>query len=111
MALREFGGMGGRRWEVWDTIPSTPQGDYADTPMGRLLSSRSDAESGAGIPGRFTPGRESGWLTFASGTERRRLSPIPAGWESCDEDDLRGYLSRADRVASAPQRIGRQSRE
>ena len=106
MALREFGGLGGRRWEVWDTIPSTPR-DYADTAMGRLLSSRPEVESGAGIPGRFTPGRESGWLTFASGTERRRLSPIPEGWESCGEEELRRYLTRADRVVGAPQRIGR----
>lgn len=112
MALREFSDEAGERWEVWETVPSAPQGDFADTPAGRLLATRPEGAERRGVfPARFTAGREGGWLTFASGTRRFRLSPIPQGWEGCDEATLRGHLSRADRVASAPARIGRSSQE
>lgn len=29
-----------------------------------------------------------GWLTFDSGTERRRVGPIPAGWETFSRERL-----------------------
>ena len=114
MALREFRDGSGRHWEVWDTVPVAPSGDYSDTPMGRLLANSREGtqhetdRAPTPMPGRFTPGRELGWLTFASGTSRRRLSPIPDGWQSMSESDLAGHLMRADAVASAPVRIGRQ---
>jgi hypothetical protein len=111
MALREFGDVDGGRWEVWDTVPSTPEGNFADTAVGRLLGGRpDDGDPHKPVATRFTPGRESGWLTFASGSERRRLSPIPSGWEGCSDEELRRHLARADRVANAPPRIGRESR-
>lgn len=53
MALREFVDVEGRRWRVWQTIPSRGArlGEYG-----------------------------GGWLTFDDGTERRRLAPLPEGW-------------------------------
>jgi hypothetical protein len=107
MALREFADDSGDRWEVWDTVPSAPQGNFADTPAGRLLATRPEGSERRGVmPTRFTAGREGGWLTFASGTRRLRLSPIPDGWQACSEVELRSHLARADRVSSAPARIG-----
>jgi hypothetical protein len=112
MALREFSDDAGGRWKVWDTIPAAPQSDYADSAAGRLLSThKSETERRGAFPPRFTAGREGGWLTFASGTERFRLSPIPKGWEECSERELREHLAHADRVANAPPRIGRRGRE
>jgi hypothetical protein len=35
------------------------------------------------------------WLAFASETEKRRIYPIPAGWESAPVDDLRRWCSEA----------------
>jgi hypothetical protein len=112
MSLRQFSDDEGERWEVWDTIPGAPQGNYADTAAGRLLATSPEGTERRGVfPARFTAGREGGWLTFASGTRRLRLSPIPKGWEECSDRELCDHLSRADRVASAPSRIGRASHE
>jgi hypothetical protein len=46
----------------------------------------------------FTPGLESGWLCFEAGPEKRRLTPIPSGWQEAPDDALEGLLERARRV-------------
>lgn len=38
---------------------------------------------------------QRGWLTFECGTSKRRLSPIPAGWEHLDDPGLRALLRQA----------------
>jgi hypothetical protein len=55
VALRDFVDSFGVHWRVWPTIP--PRGTIRDTKFG------------------------NGWLTFASAGVRRRLAPIPIGWE------------------------------
>ena len=72
MALREFAGPDGETWLVWDTVPASE----------RLLSNFPE-----------------GWLTFQKGDERRRLMPIPKGWENSTSIALRTYLARAEPVA------------
>jgi hypothetical protein len=47
---------------------------------------------------------QNGWLSFDSGTERRRLSPIPENWQALSDDDLREACSRAEQA-------GRRQRE
>ena len=42
---------------------------------------------------RMPEGFRSGWLCFQSPTERRRLAPIPPGWQHCEERDLRPHSS------------------
>lgn len=54
MAYREFQDSAGLTWTVWDTYPSRPDG--------------------------LESVWRNGWLTFQSGTARRRLAPIPNGW-------------------------------
>jgi hypothetical protein len=54
MAVREFSDTNGVLWRVWQTRPSR------DVYLGKL---------------------REGWLTFESGTERRRLAPVPPSWE------------------------------
>jgi hypothetical protein len=71
MALREFEDASGRRWLVWDTVPAQ-----------------------VGALGEFA----GGWLTFDDGAERRRLAPVPEGWEAFPEPRLALLL----RVAEAP---------
>ncbi len=73
MALREFTDARGIAWRVWDTRP--------------VSTAIRDAFRG-------------GWLTFEQGTEqeteqeaghgamRRRLAPIPEGWEDLPEGEL-----------------------
>jgi hypothetical protein len=43
-------------------------------------------------------GLGSGWLTFESQQEKRRLNPIPSRWELSSESDLRALCERAKRV-------------
>jgi hypothetical protein len=45
-----------------------------------------------------------GWLTFDSGTEKRRLSPIPEDWQGFSDGQLAQLLERAE---VAPRRRGR----
>ena len=61
MALREFIDGHGRTWQVWDTRPGT-----------------------SAILGTFT----RGWLTFEHEALRRRLTPIPEGWDLLSDDAL-----------------------
>lgn len=41
---------------------------------------------------------QAGWLVFESGSERRRLMPIPPGWEVRSESDLERLCGRAKPV-------------
>ena len=64
MATRTFTDRQGDGWSVWKTIPNDPRG--------------------------CLPNFANGWLTFEheGGTERRRLAPIPDGWESASDERL-----------------------
>lgn len=52
----------GRRWEVWNMMPTNA------ALIARALS--------------------RGWLTFASDGIRRRLYPVPPGWEQASAERL-----------------------
>ncbi len=69
MAYREFTDEGGTSWRAWDTYP--------------------------GSAANVRPGFEGGWLGFECEAERRRLAPVPDGWEEASEDGLREMLARA----------------
>jgi hypothetical protein len=47
----------------------------------------------------LTPGLETGWLCFESGSEKRRLSPIPPGWEQAPDEELETLFQNARAVA------------
>lgn len=74
MAQLKFTDSRGQTWLVWSTVP-TP-GAVLATDM------------------------QQGWLTFESTGERRRLAPIPRGWEDAAPDRLELYC----RAAQAAQR-------
>jgi hypothetical protein len=76
---REFVDAAGLRWDAFAVHPSAE------------ISSR------ARLPDPY----RSGWLSFASGEERRRLSPVPDDWMAMSDDSLRELCERAERV---PQR-------
>jgi hypothetical protein len=47
----------------------------------------------------LSAGHGAGWLTFESLQEKRRLIPIPAGWETLGQPELRALCEKARRVA------------
>lgn len=60
----------------------------------------------ARLPGPF----QQGWLCFDAAIEKRRLSPIPEGWETASEEELLRLRDRATPVpprATPPEQRGR----
>ena len=51
---------------------------------------------------------KDGWLCFQSGASRRRLAPIPDGWDECEEEQLEDLFQRANPVlpAAKPTNMG-----
>ena len=52
-------------------------------------------------------GYRNGWLCFESPTEKRRLTPLPAGWQDLPIEQLSGLLGSAVQVRRAAQQYGR----
>jgi hypothetical protein len=75
MALREFTDASGKAWTVWSTRP-----DWR-----------------SGVPAEL----HEGWLTFESGKTRKRLAPIPRGWEDASAARLQLYCSTAEEIPAA----------
>jgi hypothetical protein len=67
---REFLDLQGQRWEVWEVHPR------CESPAVRSdLAER--------------------WLAFGSSTEKRRLAPIPAGWNELPAEALGDLCDKA----------------
>ncbi len=107
MPLRTFRSSKGVEWRVWNVIPGHRGEDErrcgydrrSPEPVLRYRGPdrRSEDERRALRP--ELP--QSGWLVFESGSERRRLMPIPPGWEIRSEADLERLCGRAKPVAPA----------
>ena len=73
MSYREVQDGHGRLWQVWNTIPVS-------------------------VAGALAEGFAAGWLTFECEEEKRRLAPIPEGWEHAADDRLLVLLGDAQPV-------------
>lgn len=49
---------------------------------------------------RLAPGLQQGWLVFQCGDERRRLVPVPTGWDELSSAELAELCRRAPLVAT-----------
>lgn len=94
MPLREFADSLGQVWQAWDTHPTaighSAKGESAFTRFVASTAKREGREA--------TTVREQyaeGWLTFRFDNARRRLAPIPAGWDGADDLTLQRYLDSA----------------
>lgn len=100
MALREFRDDRGQSWQVCNVQPT-----YVERRSGveRRRTLRPDA-----IDRRVrrqhrmivAPRFRTGWLIFESRHERRRLGPIPPGWEGCADEELCAMLRDAETLRS-----------
>ncbi len=90
--LREFKDQKGVDWLVWDVYPTS--GSAADPRT-------SDPGSNA------FPHRElnDGWLCFESATEKRRVTPIPPGWQLWRPEKLEALCSGAGYISRASTRV------
>jgi len=88
MSLREFVDRDGVKWRAWETVP-----DRASTLPQELAA---------------------GWLTFESDRGRRRLVPIPTGWDLLSDERLdllcqlaeQGPLGARTRASEVPRSEG-----
>jgi hypothetical protein len=96
VAYREFRDSQGKTWEVWEVRPAAIERRQADD---RRRYPREFSDRRSTIPFRLLGGMKDGWLTFQSGNERRRLSPIPEGWAALSDATLRELAAKAELVA------------
>ena len=109
MSYRTFLDSQGRRWEAWLVTPAAAERRRVDR---RAAAGGSDAFP-ANLERRKTPERRrspfhrsvsvasefsQGWLCFESEGEKRRLAPVPAGWDEAGPDRLSTWLQAAKRV-------------
>ena len=111
MPQRVFRTASGVEWHVWSVIPGNAPAEErrhgydrrSPDPVIRYKGSdrRAAAERRRPPGPAVAPGMQLGWLVFDSGTERRRLAPIPPAWEARPECDLERLCERAVPVAKS----------
>jgi hypothetical protein len=87
MSERTFIDHLGNQWQAWDVQPV----DHAGWSAARRHLPETMAD---------------GWLCFESASEKRRVHPIPKGWESGTLEDLRNYCRSAESVQPRPGTAG-----
>jgi len=107
MSYRTFVDKDGSYWQVWDSQPTRVERRLsgADRRHPTNLPWRG-AERRKGQDRRVTAQRRitlsegygSGWLTFESLSEKRRLIPIPSHWDAMSQGELRDLCDKAKRI-------------
>jgi hypothetical protein len=77
MALRTFTAADGTPWNVWNVVPSITHTHQALTVMAAMTG---------------------GWLCFECASAKRRLVPIPDGWEELSDAELERVMETAELV-------------
>ena len=109
MNYRTFTDSRGQRWEVWLVLPTAAERRAAER---RVLADRRTEDRPHPPERRITTERrrftyrrvgvaaayENGWLCFESDDEKRRLAPVPDGWNSADAGQLQAWCQAAKRV-------------
>jgi hypothetical protein len=105
MPHRQFTDSKQTKWEVWDVEPSDAERrtNQRDRRRARRTSGeRRKVEDRSRV--RVKSSLAHGWLAFESKHDRRRLAPIPTGWESLDEASLERLCEQA-RSIGRPRRL------
>jgi hypothetical protein len=112
MAYRTFVDGNGAYWQVWDSQPTKVERRVSSSDRRNLKRFPwKGAERRSGLDRRtvsqrritLSEGYGSGWLTFESFDEKRRLIPIPSDWESASQEELRLLCTKARRIAKLDQ--------
>lgn len=108
MPYKVFDSPDGTSWEVWLVTPSsverrTGAGEAsfsASVGANSAKPGNSDRRlSDSGPRGVLRAGFENGWLCFESRTgEKRRLTPVPDGWETASAEKLWQWCRSAREV-------------
>ena len=106
MPYRTFTDSGGIDWQVWDIVPRLGERRVTSAPDRRVevvpiafADRRREERRVRQSPRATLRGVYSqGWLCFENDDEKRRLSPIPADWTTCDDARLEQYAHSGERV-------------
>jgi hypothetical protein len=110
MPYRAFDDSTGKEWQVWDIVPRLNERRSGEpdrrvrTVVIPFADRRRDERRVATTTARRAVLRGSyayGWLCFDNGQEKRRLTPIPDDWTTCDDERIEDYLLQATPVAGA----------
>ena len=108
MAHRTFTDAQGREWEVWEVRPGLaliPGGvdrrrQRGDESAAAVARDENDRRRRRDQRLAVSPPLRAGWLAFrGGGDERRRLAPVPDGWERESDARLAEYCRAAQVVA------------
>jgi hypothetical protein len=108
MSYRTFVDRDGAYWQVWDSQPTKVERRLTEADRRRRQNYPwRGAERRSGLERRtvaqrritLSEGYGSGWLTFESLQEKRRLIPIPHRWEEVSQGELRALCEKAKIVA------------
>jgi hypothetical protein len=102
MAHREFTDSKRVTWVVWDVYPTLGDRRRSLEDRRRFLRETEERRTAFNAT-RLRPEYVNGWLAFESPVEKRRLAPVPEGWEQFDERDL-------ERLCDAAVPVGRPRR-
>jgi hypothetical protein len=105
MPHRQFTDSKKTTWEVWDVEPSHAERrrDPTDSRRApRTSGERRRVEDRTRV--RIKSDLSHGWLAFESKHDRRRLAPIPLGWEALDALALEQLCEQAASIGR-PRRL------
>jgi hypothetical protein len=101
-----------RLWNAWDVIPAwgerrTEERRLQDEPAGTRVIDRRirDRRRLRGLRIALPPRLAHGWIAFECGDERRRVAPIPAGWDRLPEPGLRELWRSAEQLPPRRRRL------
>jgi len=112
MGHRSFTDAAGIHWNVWDVTPQwterrsgeerrrSDEDPAVDLPVLERRRRQSDRRGGAGDGPRIriAEGLSRGWLAFESKLDKRRLAPIPPGWEELADIELEALCAKASQA-------------
>lgn len=108
MSYRTFADDNGRSWEVWDVRPERLERRDSERRQARPtpwtgLERRvaDDRRQHSEVRLRLSHLLAEGWLVFKADHERRRLSPIPANWETLRAQEIRALWEQAEVISTS----------
>ena len=105
MPHRQFTDSKRTKWEVWDVEPGDAErrGRGSDRRRSRRTSDERRLQEDRSRV-RIKSDLAHGWLAFECKHDKRRLSPIPIGWEAMDASALEQLCKQAASVGR-PRRL------
>jgi hypothetical protein len=103
MPHRTFHDPRGREWEAWEVHPAAVEHRLAAE---RRKAARDKLDRRRRKESRIVvdPELTKGWLAFQTRDERRRIAPIPDGWERLTDTELARLAERAESLGR-PRRL------